>query len=139
MIYLCDLTPVDQQDKIVKVRMLADLVDEHEADAVVLSTESWIAFDSDETPLDQLELRAGERDDRQEVLLSVLMCANGTVRQIMSLIQRSDPDTDRNDTAEAPERNLLRLEAPVEEELDGYPLLAPIARVWERWASPEHD
>ncbi|HEV3035991.1 MAG TPA: hypothetical protein VGX72_14525 [Solirubrobacteraceae bacterium] len=66
----------DQQDKIVKIRRIAQEVQRTGADAVLFTGEMWIASEVDADD-QRFELRAGERADRAEGLVTYLLRRDG--------------------------------------------------------------
>lgn len=114
------LDPEDQQDKVVKIRRLAREVERTGADTVLVTSEVWFASRAtDNDP--RAALRAGEREDRHELLATYLLCREGDHTAWMTLFGRdTDGGVTLGDTEEQPNF------API-------PLFASVLRVWESW------
>jgi hypothetical protein len=111
----------DQQDKVVKVRHLANEVERTGANMVLIAGEVWSA--NEVQPDDpRFMLRAGERQDRSEIF----------VTYVLSPEERFVFYTPFDRDGEG--KPALR---PIEEEVEGFtgkPLFQPVFAVWDRWA-----
>ena len=114
------LNPEDNQDKVVQTRWLAAQAEKEAADAAVYTTESWWA---PEVPADdpRFNLRAADRDDRGEALLTYFLRRDGEHR-----LWSRQPTHDADDGA-------VRLDEAIEQSTDARPLFDPLLRVWQRW------
>lgn len=127
------MTPDDHQDKILKIRTLAQVVERKAADAAVVTTETWEAqpVDADD---DRFLLRATEREDRTEALQTVLLQRDGNHHLFHSPFTR---DEEQGSPANLPDdwapAGAIVLGAVQDQPLDHYPLFAPVLAVWERW------
>jgi len=107
----------DQREKYLMIENLADEATQLGADAVIITSEAWEATVPDrESPL--AELRASERADRTEALVTHALQRDGTARTWRSAMNRSDAQ--------------LTLADPV---TDDYvpPLLRPLLEAWSTW------
>ncbi len=113
------LDPEDQQDKAVKTRMLAADVDRLGADVVFYVAETWLAMP---VPPDdpRFKLRAGERADRKEALVTYLLQRDGASVMWTSVFER---DYEGKITFTEPSRS----------ELDDLTIFEPVLRVWRGW------
>jgi hypothetical protein len=112
----------DQQDKIVKVRQLAQTVDETGAEAVIFTGESWIAPEvARDDP--RARLRAGEREDRKEMLATYVMQRGAPTSGWVSLFEKGAAGSVTFNTE------------PHEMEMDDPALFQPVLSVWKRWDS----
>lgn len=113
--------PEDHQGKIVAMRALASEVDEVGADAVVYAVEAWFA--PAVPPSDpRFDLRATDRDDRQEAFLTYWLSRDGDRRLWTTIFGRDDegqPVLQDTSTTELTEQ----------------PLFRPVERVWESWGA----
>jgi hypothetical protein len=114
------LDPEDQEDKVVKIRRLAQEVERTGADTVLFTTESWFAPEVDvEDP--RATLRASQREDRREGLATYLLRREGDHAAWMTLFGRDeDGGVVLGDTDE-------------QRDFPPIPLFAPVLRVWEAW------
>lgn len=120
---LMGLDSVDQQDKTVKMRELAAHVDRHAIDCVIFTGEVWHAPALDSS-LPQSRLRAGEREDRSEALVTYLL------RPGQPVILEITPFT-RDEQGEGG----VVLGKTTESELDDAPFFRPVLKVWSGWAT----
>jgi hypothetical protein len=102
----------DQQNKVVKIRRLAQEIERTGADTLLFTTEAWFAseVDSDDP---RAALRAGERDDRGEALVTYLLRRDGDHGTWITPFER-----------DANGRVMLR-ETEEQEKLPHTPLFAP--------------
>jgi hypothetical protein len=120
------LDPEDHQDKVVKIRRLAQEVERTGADTVLFTTEAWSALevDSDDP---RASLRAGQREDRGEVLATYLVRRNGGHAAWITTFGRDeDGGVVVGDTNE-------------QMDFSPIPLFTPVVRVWEAWAIQDRD
>jgi hypothetical protein len=112
--------PADQQGKAVMIRRLAAAVDRLGANAVIFTTETWLARMVE--PVDpRAKLRASERDDREEALNTYLLQRHGPNLSWLSRFTRGQNDE-------------IELSDPVQEELrEEYTIFQPILQVWKGW------
>jgi hypothetical protein len=124
----CVIDPEDQQDKIVNVRLLASEVDKTGADAIIITSEAWFAEAVNRLDL-RFGLRAAERRDRQEQLLTLLLKRSGDHREIATFFSRSavDGSIAFGHAYSIPKNG------------DHVHLYAPILQVWERWDTFSHS
>ncbi len=116
------LDPEDEQDKIVNVRLLASEVDKVGADAVLITSEAWFA-EAVHRLDPRFELRAAERRDRQEMLLTLLLRRSGDHREWATIFTRNAADGSiQFGHTHSAAKNSHELH-----------LYTSIVRVWERW------
>lgn len=114
------IDPKDQQDKVIKIRAVAEEAERTGADALLYTSETWWASEvAEDDP--RFALRAGQRGDREEALVTYLMQRNGDHHGWVTPFHRDGQGAVvLDDTLEQPEFN-------------GRPLFAPVLAVWERW------
>ncbi|MFZ1926441.1 MAG: hypothetical protein WAU42_09895, partial [Solirubrobacteraceae bacterium] len=116
------LDPEDEQDKIVNIRLLASEVDKVGADAVLITSEAWFA-EAVHRLDPRFELRAAERRDRQEMLLTLLLRRSGDHREWATIFSRNAADGSiQFGHTHSAAKNSHELH-----------LYTSIVRVWERW------
>lgn len=81
--------PEDQQDKMLMMERLAGEVERLSADAVIVSTEAWMALLVAEND-DRHRLRAGERDDRFEAFVTEAVERDGSSVNLTTVFVRED-------------------------------------------------
>lgn len=113
------LDPEDQQDKVVKIRRLASEVDHVGADELLFTSESWWAPEVERGD-PRASLRAGQREDRQEMLVTYLLRRGGGHTSWVTPFGR--------DAADEPV-----LAETLEQPFTGRPLFEPVLKVWKRW------
>jgi hypothetical protein len=109
----------DQQDKIMKVRLLAGDIEESGADGLIFTGETWHAQEvaSDDPRFD---LRAGEREDRLEGLVTYALARGGPYHAFFTPFSRSDADE-------------IVLADTTMSEYDHIPIFDAVHRVWVKW------
>lgn len=107
--------PEDQQDKMLMMERIAGEVERLSADAIIVSTEAWMALavpDND----DRRRLRAGERDDRMEAFVTEAVQRGGLSVNLTTMFVRESEGIVFAQTQTDFERPALSFE--------------PILRVW---------
>ena len=107
--------PEDQQDKMLMMERIAGEVERLSADAIIVSTEAWMALavpDND----DRRRLRAGERDDRMEAFVTEAVQRDGLSVNLTTMFVRESEGIVFAQTQTDFERPALTFE--------------PILRVW---------
>jgi hypothetical protein len=117
------LNPDDHQDKIVDVRLLATEIDRLGADAVIMTFEAWYA-DAVHSLDPRFGLRASERLDRQERLMTYLLRRMGTHR-----IWSTPFEHRRSNNSVV----LGRTESSDIKAREHLPIFRAIFDVWSRW------
>ena len=131
------LNPLDHQGKILEIRALAQDVEQTGADAVVLTSEMWIAKEVAATD-ERFLLRATDREDRQEALITVLLQRSGEHHRFMTLVGRDADEVQPRDLPEhlGPEWALsgrIVVGEVAESLLKSPDIYHPITEVWARW------
>lgn len=109
----------DQQDKVVKTRLLAADVDRLGADVVFFVAETWLA--EPVAPDDpRFKLRAGDRDDRREALVSYLLRRDGPQLMWASVFTRTSDGQ-------------IVFAEPSKTEFSDVSIFEPVLRVWRSW------
>lgn len=111
--------PEDQRDKVMMMHRLAVEADRVGADTLMFTTEAW------EAPLvrpddPRFGLRAGERADRSEALVTYAIAQNGPCYTWHSRFQR------------APDGAIL-LEEAEHQVVEAPPFLEPLLTIWSKW------
>jgi hypothetical protein len=109
----------DQQDKIMKVRLLAGDIEESGVDGLIFTAEIWHAEEvaSDDPRFD---LRPGEREDRLEGLVTYALKRGGPYHAFLTPFSRSDADE-------------IVLGGTTMSEHDHIPIFDAVHRVWAKW------
>lgn len=113
------MDPEDQQDKIMMIRLLARDIEEAGADGLIFTAETWHA---PEVPSDdpRFDLRAGEREDRLEALVTYALVRGGPHQMFFTPFSRSEAgDIEFSDTSK--------------NELNHVPIFDAVLRVWAKW------
>jgi hypothetical protein len=117
------MDPEDQQDKIMKIRLLAGDIEQAGADGLIFTAETWHAH---EVPPDdpRFDLRAGEREDRLEALVTYALVRGGPYRAFFTPFSRSAAgEIEFSDTHM--------------EEHDHIAIFDAVLRVWARWGEAQ--
>jgi hypothetical protein len=111
------LTPHNQRDKYLMMESLADEATQLGADAVIITSEAWEAAVTDRGSA-LAQLRASERVDRTEALITHALQRDGTAKTWRSAMNRSADG--------------LKLDDPVTDD-HVPPLLRPMVEAWSTW------
>lgn len=118
------LDPEDQQDKVVRVRRLAQEVQRLGADAVLYTSEAWFALPVDDND-PRAPLRPAERDDRLEMLATYLIRRDGDHAAWFTPFGRDS-------------NGAVVLHGTQEQAgFSPLPFFAPVLRVWDSWPKSE--
>jgi hypothetical protein len=113
------LQPEDQQDKTMMAQRLAIEADRLGANGLILTTEAWRAplVEPDDP---RFALRAQERDDRGEALVTYAVARNGPCHTWISVFSRDSKGSIVLDKAE-------------HQTAESQPFLEPVLAMWNTW------
>lgn len=114
IVNLRGFSPSDQADKHLLSHHIAKQVDLYHADAIVLTSEIWIAPADPQTP----QRRASESPQRREGLQTAMLCEDGTELTVVTLFEKHDGKISLDEAVESSNHRLYFLD--------------PVREVWAR-------
>jgi hypothetical protein len=113
------LLPEDQQDKTMMAHRLAVEADRLGADGLILTTEAWLAplVERDDP---RFALRAQDRDDRAEALITYAVARDGPCHTWISAFSRNADDS-------------VVLDEVQHQTAEAQPLFEPLLTMWATW------